>query len=65
MGIQPGYIRELPAGSGGVSAASALNRLFGKPHATVSAAEAAAMAGDVVVPPDVREPFGWEAGHIA
>ena len=46
-----------------MSVASALKSLFSKPYATVSAAEAAAMAGNGAVLLDVREPHEWQAGH--
>jgi rhodanese-related sulfurtransferase len=46
-----------------VSVASALKSLFARPYATVSAAEAAAMAGNGAVLLDVREPHEWQAGH--
>jgi 3-mercaptopyruvate sulfurtransferase SseA len=51
------------AGDGGMSVASALKSLFARPYATVSAAEAAALAGNGVVLLDVREPHEWQAGH--
>jgi rhodanese-related sulfurtransferase len=46
-----------------VSVASTLKSLFSKPYATVSAAQAAAMAGEGAVILDVREPHEWQAGH--
>ena len=46
-----------------MSVASALKSLFARPYATVTAAEAAAMADNGVVLLDVREPHEWQAGH--
>lgn len=46
-----------------MSAVSALKSLFAKPYATVSAAQAAAMADTGAVLLDVREPHEWQAGH--
>ena len=46
-----------------MSVASALKSMLSRPYATVSAAEAAAMAGNGVVLLDVREPHEWQAGH--
>ena len=46
-----------------MSVVSALKSLFSKPYATVSVAEAAAMAGNGAVLLDVREPHEWQAGH--
>ncbi|HET9082390.1 MAG TPA: rhodanese-like domain-containing protein [Trebonia sp.] len=46
-----------------MSVTSALKGLFAKPYQTVSAAEAAVMAGDGALLLDVREPREWQAGH--
>jgi rhodanese-related sulfurtransferase len=42
---------------------SMLRSLFSKPYRTVSAAQAAALAGSGAVLLDVREPHEWQAGH--
>lgn len=46
-----------------MSAGSVLKGLLRKPYATVSATEAADLAGGGAVLLDVREPHEWQAGH--
>lgn len=46
-----------------MSVVSALKSVFGKPYATVSAAEAAAIVDAGAVLLDVRESHEWRAGH--
>ena len=40
-----------------------LRNLFSKPYRSVSAAQAAILAGGVAILLDVREPYEWQAGH--
>lgn len=46
-----------------MSVAYALKGLLARPYATVSAAEAAALAESGALLLDVREPHEWQAGH--
>jgi len=46
-----------------MSVGSVLRNIFSKPYGTVSAAQAAALAGGGAVLLDVREPQEWQAGH--
>jgi rhodanese-related sulfurtransferase len=46
-----------------MSVSSVLRNIFSKPYATVSAAQAAALADGGAVLLDVREPYEWQAGH--
>lgn len=46
-----------------MSVTSALKNMFARPYATVSAGQAAAMAGQGAVLLDVREPHEWQSGH--
>ena len=48
-----------------MSVSSVLRNIFSKPYATVSAAQAAALADGGAVLLDVREPHEWQAGPRA
>lgn len=46
-----------------MSVGTSLRKLFTKPYAKVTAAQAAALVDDGAVLLDVREPHEWQAGH--